>query len=476
MPKHRAALIILTLLCCIASPGAAQKSRLSGELAQLVNDAGLGGQLGIHVVNLESGEVLYAHNPDESLNPASNMKVLTAATALSVLGADFRMQTGLYGRIDDGRIDSLVLKGYGDPTLEMNDLVELAEDLADRGVRAVGEIVVDGSYFDGTILPPAFDQQPGEMAAFRAAVGAVAVDRASFVLRALPGPTVGSPARIRIAGAGYFNVENGITTTEAGAPNVIAQQSPGSDGRLDLRLRGTIPAGILGVGYRRRVEDPLMHAGHCMAEALERTGIRGRHPVRVASGPSGLPLLATHSSPALSTLLHALGKDSDNFVAEMVLKVLGAERARPGTSENGAKVVQEHLQKIGVKAGAATIVNGSGLFEGNRIAAAHLTHALGDAYRNPAIASEFVAQLAVGGEDGTLHRRLQNLPTKGVVRAKTGTLNAVISLSGYVFGPTRQRTVAFAFLANGIRGKQGAARALADSIVVAIANDLHRNN
>ncbi|NOY89858.1 MAG: D-alanyl-D-alanine carboxypeptidase/D-alanyl-D-alanine-endopeptidase, partial [Deltaproteobacteria bacterium] len=254
---------------------------------------------------------------------------------------------------------------------------------------------------------------------------------------------------------------------------VIASQAPTDDHRLALTLRGSVPIGILGVGYRRRVEEPLAHAGYAMAEALARTGIRGRRAVTLDGNISGLPLLASHRSAPLSRVLQQMGKYSDNFVAEMVLKVLGAEGVRrPGSSAAGVQVVQRFLQRIGAPEGAE-IVNGSGLFEGNRIAPAQLVSALRAAYLDPAVRPEFVAHLSIAGVDGTLHRRLRDLPHARMVRAKTGTLNDAIALSGYVLGPTPDDAVCFSFLANGVRGRHGAARQLADDIVRAIAASLY---
>lgn len=468
----RALSVALALLALSALPVSAQTSPLAGRLADLVREAGLGDGVGVSVVDVASGREIYESRGATVRNPASNMKLVTAAAALLELGPDFQMLTGVYGRVENGRVTDLVVRGQGDPTLQTSDLVELAEGLADRGVRAVDRIWVDASYFDDELLPPAFDQQPDEAASFRAAVGGFVAEQSSFVLRVMPGATVGSAAIVRLAGEGYFQVDNEMTTTEAGAPRVIASQRNAGDGRMVLTLRGTVPAGILGVGYRRRVENPVLHAGYMMGDALERVGIGGRHAVSVGAGPSGMPMLTSRYSPPLAEILPRVGKWSDNFVAEMLLKVLGAEQARPGTSARGAEVLQAVLARAGVPVGAATIVNGSGLFDGNLIAPSHLTKLLRYMYQQPGVRAEYVAQLAVGGSDGTLSRRLRDLPAPRIVRAKTGTLNDAIALSGYVLGPTPQDVRAFSVICNGIRGRQGAARSLADAIVTAIAQDL----
>ncbi len=470
-----ALLIAACLLLGSPEPGRTQSGdgNVSNEIRTLVEAAALGERVGIEVRDVATGRVVYQHHADAPLNPASNMKVVTAAAALAVLGPEFTMRTALYGRIENGAVADLVLRGQGDPTLEESDLVGLAIQLADRGVRSVGRVHVDGSYFDDRLLPPAFEQQPNETAYFRAAVGAVSVDRSTFVLRVLPGGGPGARAMVRLHGAGYFETRNEITTAEGGESTVGASQAALGADRMSLRLTGTVPAGVLGVSYRRRVENPLAYAGHLMSDALANVGIRGTRTVSVDPGPTGLALLASHESAPLAQVLNELGKHSDNFVAEMVLKVLGAERRRPGTTEAGIEVLNEVLTRAGVPAGQATFVNGSGLFNGNRIAASHLTRILAYAYTNPAIRNEFVAHLAIGGVDGTLARRMRELPAQRIVRAKTGTLNDAIALSGYVLGPTPDRAYAFSYIANGITGKQAAARQLSDEIVAVLARQLH---
>jgi D-alanyl-D-alanine carboxypeptidase/D-alanyl-D-alanine-endopeptidase (penicillin-binding protein 4) len=152
----------------------------------------------------------------------------------------------------------------------------------------------------------------------------------------------------------------------------------------------------------------------------------------------------------------------------MLLKIMGAQAEKPGTSARGIMVVREELTKMGVDTEGLVMVNGSGLFDGNQVAPRHLTETLMAAYHDPAIRAEYVAHLAVAGSDGTLRSRLEDLPRSRMVRAKTGTLRDVVALSGYVLGEPG-RSLAFSFLANGIAGKQGEARKLADDIVRVLA-------
>lgn len=456
-----------------ASP--ASQQALVERIAALVKAAGLGDGVGISVVNLTSEREVYGLRSHTAVNPASNMKLVTAAVALAELGPEFKMRTGLFGRQQgDAIVGGLYLKGFADPMLSEGDILQLAQELVRRGVRKVDEVIVDGGYFDDQILPPAFEQQPDEVAPFRAAIAAVSVDRSAYSLRVRPGPAAGSAGRVALSGSGYFKLENRITTAAGGSARIIAIQSGEGDGdRMSLKLRGSVPLGISGVTYRRRVESPAHYAGHVLVDALKALRVQVPRRAALGSTPAGAPLLTYHDSPPLSHTLSALGKRSDNFVAEMLLKVIGAEHRRPGSSAAGVEVVMAFLKANGVPTSQLSIVNGSGLFEGNRIAPAHLTRLLAAMYGRSDLRAEYVAQLAVGGVDGTLRNRLTQLRTPRSVRAKTGTLNDVIALSGYVLGPTPGRAFAFSFLANGVRGKHHAARSLADDIASAIAGHLH---
>lgn len=486
LARTGACIAALLLLLLAAVPARAEDDRkaaitreavsfavLGAKLKSRIDTAALGEGVGVSVIDLQTGAHVLDYQADALLNPASNQKLITAAVALLELGPAFRMRTGLYGEIEGDRVKgALVLRGFADPTVRGADLVELAQELVARGVRSVDEVVVDGGYFDDKFLPPAFEQQPDEIAPFRAAVAAVSVDENAYTLRVTPGAAPDTPARVSLEGEGYFAVTNQITT-KAGAPNVVAVQATKGD-RLSLSLSGSVPPGIGMLSYRRRVEAPLEYAGHVLIDALKALRVQVPRRVRIAAMPKGLPLLATRVSPPLAEILTSLGKDSDNFVAEMLFKTIAAEKVRqPGRSEDATAFVLDVLKRRGVRTDGMTLINGSGLFNGNRVSAAQLSALLASMYGDASVRSEYVAQLAIGGVDGTLANRLQGAEPR-VVRAKTGTLNDVIALSGYVLGPRPEQAFAFSVLANGVGGKQQIARAMADQIAVDLAQHLWR--
>lgn len=447
---------------------------VASRLQEVIAASGLADQVGISVVHLRSGRQLFGHRADRNMNPASNMKLVTAAAALLELGPHFRIRTGLYGRQRGDAIEGgLYLRGFGDPTLTEADLVALAQALVRRGIKRVDEVIVDGRHFDDNVLPPAFEQQPNEVSPFRAAVAALSVNRNAYELRVIPGAEVGNAAKVTLTGSGYFDLDNTVTTSAGGAPRVVAVQST-TGTQMSLKLRGTVPAGISGVSYFRRIASPPHYAGHVMVDALR--SLRVQVPKRVGTGatPASAALLSQRQSAPLGHIVAALGKKSDNFVAEMLVKLLSAERrGGGGSTEHGVKLALEAVAKVGVPTSELKMINGSGLFDGNAIAPSHLTALLFGMYQRPDLRPDYLAQLAIGGRDGTLARRLRQLPKAGIVRAKTGTLAAVIGLSGYVLGPRPDQGYAFSVLANDVRGKHGPTRALADRVATVLAESLY---
>ncbi len=229
------------------------------------------------------------------------------------------------------------------------------------------------------------------------------------------------------------------------------------------------------IGFTRRCDDPSLLAGHALKALLHSAGIAVEGGVHLG-GESAKSLLVMHRSRPLAQLLYELGKDSDNFYAEMILKARGAARPRrPGKSTDGAAVVVKYLKEVGAFEEGMIIKNGSGLFDANRVTAASTVKLLRAAYRDPAISSEFVGQLAIGGVDGTLHKRFRELKDKRILRAKTGTLEATTALSGYVFGSAGKPPIAFAIVVNDIAGKVAGTRAAMDKLIEALVKHASRS-
>jgi D-alanyl-D-alanine carboxypeptidase/D-alanyl-D-alanine-endopeptidase (penicillin-binding protein 4) len=306
----------------------------------------------------------------------------------------------------------------------------MVQDLKSFGVKRVeGDVVVDQRFFDEQTTPPAFEQQPNEWAGFRAPVSAVALDENCLTMTVRPG-AVGSSARVEFDPPGFVDLEGTIKTAEGGGADTVELALAGSGPRMSAKVSGAVAGDSRVVRFTRRAEDPRLLAGYALKAVLERSGIEVKGDVKL--GTAHGHTLAKHFSAPLSTLLYALGKQSDNFYAEMVYKTLGGEgKARPARAGDAAEVVTKFLQRSGAMDAGVVIKNGSGLFDANRVTAWSTVELLRWAWRDPAVQPEFLAQLAVGGVDGTLHKRFRQELTRRRVRAKTGTLDDVIALSGY---------------------------------------------
>jgi serine-type D-Ala-D-Ala carboxypeptidase/endopeptidase (penicillin-binding protein 4) len=460
----------------VRAEGAAP-SRLRGLLEAELDAIGrwalsVGGRFGGTFIDVTSGAEIASFLADAPLNPASNQKLVTAAVALRHLGGRYAFTTGLYGQIAGGRVDELVLRSQGDPSLTRGDLEAFARTLAEKGVRAVGDVSVDQSAFDDQFVPPGFEQQPDEWAAFRAPVSAVSLERNSVLVSIAPGG-LGAPAKVSFEPQGFVDVDGRIKTAPRGARQAVHVGLVASGQRLVAKVSGSIPEGSEPIRYRQRVDDPRLLAGYALKNALAAAGIAVSGSVRSGGAAQKHELVSRKSRP-LAELLPELGKASDNFYAETLLKVVALEaRGRPASSSAGADVATAWLREIGAFDKEVRVGNGSGLFDANRMTARSLARLLVTCERNSDLSAPFLGQLAIGGVDGTLRGRFPKLAQRRAVLAKTGTLRDVVTLSGYVMDPDRTRPIAFSLLLNGIAGRAAAGRQRIDRIVELVAAELH---
>ena len=427
--------------------------------------------LGFALRDLGSGRELAAEGATRSLNPASNQKLITAAVALSELGPDFKYHVGVLGKLDAGVAQRLVIRGNGDPTFSYEDLRGFGERLVALGLsRVSGDILVDQSAFDDEYTPPAFDQQPNEWAAFRAPVSAVSLDRNSTTLHVFP-TEPGQLARVEFEPPGYVSVQGEVRTEKGKKRDHVGLTLKPHGLLLGAQVSGGLPEGPTVVHITRRIENPEIYAGVVLKRVLSTLGVVVQGDVKRGGEDESVELVGRDSAK-LSTLVQHLGKASDNFYAETVFKTLGAvKRGKPGTAESAALVELDWLKSRHLADEGMKITNGSGLYDANRVSARTLTRLLEAAYLDPAISRAFQDQLAVGGLDGTLRTRFFALRNRRSVHAKTGTLNKVTALSGYVFGPEQETGVAFSIMVTGTSA-HAAVRQRIDALVLEISDAL----
>jgi D-alanyl-D-alanine carboxypeptidase/D-alanyl-D-alanine-endopeptidase (penicillin-binding protein 4) len=206
-------------------------------------------------------------------------------------------------------------------------------------------------------------------------------------------------------------------------------------------------------------------AAASLLRALRRAGVRVAGSVRSGRAPAGAAPIAVDASPRIDTMLRTMGKRSDNFTAEMLLKAVGASAYGRGTTAGGARRARQALRDLGLSLAGTRVVDGSGLSGKDRTTTGLLARLLAAASRAPSIAGPLRRSLSIAGRDGTLAGRMITGPARGVVRAKTGTLNVSSALSGYA-GP-----YAFSVIVNGRAVNHSAAHALQDRIAQYLARE-----
>ncbi|MEZ4367062.1 MAG: D-alanyl-D-alanine carboxypeptidase/D-alanyl-D-alanine-endopeptidase [Kofleriaceae bacterium] len=412
------------------------------------------GTTSILVADAASGAPIFELDPDRPLNPASNVKLLSTAAALDLLGPDHRYTTRILGApADDAGVihGGIYLRGTYDPTLDAGDVRALGRALADRGVtRIEGDVVI------GDI--------PTRDGIYRAGVG---VD-----IRA---GAMGKPAiaRLPAAYAGYDLVEVDVseTKTRKRRGDLKFRQSIVTDdaGHTRVRLTVTGPIGRGRSTTRWIAFDSLRahHTAHVLRGALKEAGVVLDGDVRVASleafvaehgAGARLPVvLAEHASAPLAHILSLINKRSINWLADRVIMTAAAIRDRAAPSmDRAVDAMQAWLARRGDPGPTPVVVDtGSGLSRRTQFSARHIVDVLRraggfsrTAAADAAAARAYLDSLAVAGVDGTLRHRFARGEARGRLRGKTGTLRDSIALSG-LLEVDPARPLAFAIVTNG---------------------------
>ncbi len=472
----RAALGAALVALFVAPAGAGEPGTQSRELESALRAIVEGGPLagarcGIFVADVETGQAVYARNADVLLNPASNVKLVTSAAALSRLGPEYRFATEFYVDAGSARSQShraLYVRGRGDPTLLTERLWAIAGDLVHLGIRRIGDLVVDGGFFDAERQGPGFDQESGDKA-YLAPTGAASLNWNTVAVTVAPGER-GQQARVELEPASdFFEIVNRATTGRPGAGRRLSVASIALSGRQRIAVEGRIPAGSRVQTVWRKIDDPSLYLGQTLRRLLELRGVRMAGRVRSGEVPQGAKLALVAESESLAEIVRRLNKTSNNFVAEQILETLGAEaKGAPGGWAKGIAAAEEFLAEIGVKRGAYVMKNGSGLNDANRFSARQLVAVLRAMWGRFPLQAEYVGSLPVAGRDGTIRWRMEGSEAAGRLRAKTGTLDSVTSLSGYV-QTAGKRTLAFSLIVNDYPGRPSAAVRSVDAIGMALA-------
>ncbi|HXG01023.1 MAG TPA: D-alanyl-D-alanine carboxypeptidase/D-alanyl-D-alanine-endopeptidase [Bacteroidota bacterium] len=444
------------------SPYAALKARIDSLIP---DDLFPPGHIGVKIVSLTRNELLYELNARALFNPGSGQKLITAATALTRLGGAFPLKTVVYV---NPFTSTLYIKGFGDPLFRTRDADSLA-----RRVRLMispeqpWRVVGDASYFDDEYWGYGWNWND-EPEAYQMFITSLILNGNAITLFAKPGRRVGDPLIVRTEPVTTFvTIENNGKTTARGITV-----------RLKLSRKWRERSNVLtveGEMMRRQREDstqlslwqPERYATHVFAECLQKYGVNVAETALDTVPPGAVEVM--HISHSIDSVIVHLNKESDNLSGEALLKVLAAEiKGKPGRARAGATVVKEYLAGLGIDTVWLRVADGSGLSRHNLISPEILVRVLQDMYSSPHFES-FYNSLPVAGTDGTIRRRMRYTPAHGIVRAKTGTLSGVSSLSGYTHTLDGE-WIAFSIMTMNYPAEARVYRRVQDEIAVFLSN------
>lgn len=378
MPNIVKKFFILFLFFSINSVPASREE-IRNNISAILSSMPRSSSAGILIYNPLTQDTVFQYNPSQVMIPASNNKLFTTAVALSMLGGNFNLSTKILSpdlNIQDGVINgNLYIKGYGNSVFTVSDLNELVSELKTKGIRKItGQIIGDDSYFDDVYYRT--DWIPDEISNVRLApVSALVIDRNRLI--------------------SYKKVKRRL-------------RSVSSD-----------------------VTNPPLYAATLLKEKLHNAGIEsGSAAVGIA--PVNCIALC-ESKIALKDLIALINKHSDNYLAECLFKTIGAEASKKqGNSFVSTQAIMSFMEDNGIYVKGTSVVDGSGISRFDQVTPGTIVGILEKMYFDIPNFEDFYNSLSIAGVDGTLRHRFIGTSAENNLRGKTGTLNGVSSLSGYV--------------------------------------------
>lgn len=470
---------LLVICFLVVSIGLFAQSKWQKAVDQFMKDPALvHASVGICVMNNSNGKIVASYNDQQSLIPASSLKIVTTASALAILGNDFRFKTTLAydGEIDlDGVLSgNIYIQGKGDPTLgsdvftatpDINGILSRWGDaIQSSGIKAIsGKIVGDGSYFSSNVAIQTW--QWGDIGNYYGA-GAYGLNfhenlyylrfRQAHRLKETPDISVIEP---EVPGLSFRN-----EVKSAGArsgDNAYIYGAPYSYLRY---VRGTIPIGKGLFSIKGSIPDPPYFTAFHLAKKLEEIGISSNGVATqlqlVASkevSKAERNIFHTHESPMLQEIVIRTNQKSINLYCESILKTIGQKRKKAGTSKAGLQALKEEWKGRGVDFSGVSLDDGSGLSPRDLVTARFMSRFLSKVSRDPKIATTFKNSLPLAGVSGILKRKFKGTAGYKKIWAKSGTLGGVRTYAGYCQN-IKGEELSFCILVNNYKGSGGAMR------------------
>jgi D-alanyl-D-alanine carboxypeptidase/D-alanyl-D-alanine-endopeptidase (penicillin-binding protein 4) len=426
--------IIIFVILIAGRINASEPGYLQSKIDLILKNVPRSTKYGIMIYNPLTKETLYRRNIEETIKPASNTKLFTSGVALSLLGSDYELSTKLFtddNNITDGTINgNLYLKGFGNSLFTDNDIDTLVMNLRTLGIKEItGNIIGDDSYFDSVYHRK--DWIEDEMSSVPLSpVSAMVINRnkLNFYLTA-PGKV---NSRVNYEMSPYcpeIKVINNAQSTRRRSSVSVRELT--SNDSYEFVISGGLRKN--GTSYiSTDINNPPLFAAIILYDRLLKAGIKV-----IGKPMQGItPLQADEidsRSITLKYLLKVINKHSDNYLAECLFKTIGAEFSdEQGNAFYATQAVLSFIKDNDIYSGGTSIVDGSGLSHYNQVTVRTIVELLEKIYFNPLIYQDYYNSLSVAGEDGTLRGRMINTKADNNFHGKTGTLNGVIALSGYL--------------------------------------------
>ena len=433
----RAALAAVSLAGTLAT--AAPIATLPSSVVAALRDAGVPqDSVAVVVQGVGAPAPILAQRAETAMNPASVMKLVTSFVALEWLGPAFTWKTEAYldGDLKEGTLTgNLVLKGYGDPKITLENFWLLLRELRQRGLRDIkGDLILDRSYFAANGHEPGrFDEQP--LRAYNVGPDALLVNFKSVRFILAPDPEnrrVSLRAEPPLAGLAVRNTLK-LTNTDCGDWKSHARAGFTSSGdKAEAKFAGSY---ALACGEQNWYVSLMHHAGYAggaFRQLWQEAGGSLSGQVRDGAAGPNAKLFATMTSPQLAEIVRDINKFSNNVMARQLFLTIDAQaNGAPATPERAAATTRDWLKRRGLNFPELVMENGAGLSRIERISAEHLNLLLQTAFAS-AIMPEFMSSFSLSAVDGTMKRRLLGTGAAGQAHIKTGTLDGVRAAAGYV--------------------------------------------
>jgi len=409
---------------------------LPAGMADIVNKSGIPkSDISIYIKEAgKNGREFASLNANTVRTPASVIKVMSTYAAVLKLGFDYRWPTEVYinGKVKNGTLNGdLIVKGYGDPTLSTKDLKSMVAAIKAKGIRKVtGNIVIDRSYFKvGTKNNSGFDKHT--YSPYNAMPDAMMFNERVSTICVTPNKNTVTK---KVPDRSYV-IQNNLQRVNKpckGRYSWPALKIDNSATKPQVILKGKISKKCGTRNICKVITKPYHSFFYAFKDELKKSGVTVRGNMRLNKVPAKAKKLFTHYSRSLEKIISKTAKKSNNLYARHLLLYLGAKiYGAPATLSKGRQAVEYILKSRGALHNSKLVLdNGSGLSRSARLTAKGLAYMYDDAYSK--YGSRWMNTLSIAGVDGTIKRRFRGTVVRNRAWMKTGTLNRVKNIGGYV--------------------------------------------